>query len=69
MTTNELKTAKWNDIKGRDLGGVTREWRMKEVEIEDAYYSTAVVVECRGGNRRVITDPAKKSQAKHNGFA
>ncbi len=70
MKIQELKTAKWSAIKGQNIAGATREWHLKEVEIEDDTFSTAVVVQRRGDmeTRRVILEPTHKSRAKYQGF-
>lgn len=70
-TVTDLKQIEWNEIKGEEISGVTSEWHLKEVEIEDHDYSTAIVVQ-RGKdleNRSVILDPPRKDQVRHQGFA
>lgn len=70
-TVTDLKQMKWNEINGDEISGVTNEWHLKEVEIDDEHYSTGIVVQ-RGAdveNRQVILDPARKSQVRHEGFA
>lgn len=71
MTLEQLTTAPWSEIPGRELSAATSEWRLKLVSLTDSIFAAAVVAERRDdiSTRQVITDPPKRDQVRAQGFA